>query len=1501
LDTSTSGGPLPVVGLGASAGGLKSIEAFFKNLTANNGLAYVIVVHLDPTQESHLVEIVAKYTALPVHFVDHEMELQKDHVYVLAPGKALSLAGNRLLPRVIEQLGKPTSVIDVFFQSLADQKQEAAIGVVMSGVGDDGTKGIERIYAAGGVCLAESPDLATHPEMPQAAIASGCVDLVASAKQLAEYLANVSGAITENAARHLPLPSQDSLDKIFAVLAQRCQIDFSQYKETTLLRRLHRRILITRQPSVESYITFLGEHREEVDALCDDFLIKVTEFFRDADKFELLARHILPKIIENHAPEQPLRIWVAGCSSGEEAYSLGICLIEYLEKIKKNLKIQIFGTDVSQKAIDKARQAFYDRDIQDQFSKARLRRFFSEKPDGFVVNQDLRDICVFAVHNLCQDPPFSQIDLISCRNFLIYLKPQMQKQLISSLHYALKPNGFLWLGSSEAMESLNGIFEPVDRNVKVYRKIGTSNRLHYSGFNLSLPSYSSPESGTKVQAVVPDENKIKGQAEKLILTTLGPAGWVITQDDQIVHILGDTSPYIAPSVGMPSFNLYKVLRRELHAPVRLCLSEVKKNRKRTARDRIKVDSNNHTQVVRLQIDPLGTEKDEEPYFLITIKDLDWQIPKPADLDDMSPQSDDIVTLRTENSQLREELNELQTHIHEAMEQQETLNNELKASNEELLSSNEELRSTNEELQTTQEELQSTNEELGVLNDELRSRNEDLCLLSDDLENFVKSIQIPVIMVDKEHRIRRFTPSAKDLFNLIETDTARPISDLKPNFDLPELTQLVSAVIDKLQMVQQDIQDHTGEWYMMQVRPYVNSDLKIDGAVLSFIDITERKKMELVDKRSNALFQQIVAAVRDPLLILDGDLIIREVNERFLNYFRIRRSDAIGRSLLELGDRQWDLAHLKAGLESMISQDKTLESFEVDYVAAGGERWNLRLSASQLTKIAKDESLILLCFEDMSSEVAIRRQADELERRSRAVFDEAPIAIGIFCEDLKFIQVNSRLCELIGLSEKSLLDLTCLDIIEEQNRDLCRQQSSRVFDGEIRKWAQDLHLVKSDGERVRVKGTLCAIDKDGEGRTLGVGFFESVAESTVAAPLPQPEAIQNEEVLQAKTDFLATMSHEIRTPLTSILGYAELLADPRRDISQLHEFAQRIRNHSKFLRNLVEEILDLSKIEAGRLAVHKKIIDLNELLGEVVDGIKALLDQKPIQFDLASDAEVPEFIYSDPTRLKQILINIIGNAIKFTDQGDVRVVISLLPTIEVHAQPLLSFSVKDTGVGIPADKQQHLFQPFTQVDSSTTRQYGGAGIGLVLSKRIANILGGDIQLVSSSPGRGSEFQVTIDPGVDADTARMTRLTLAGLHKHNRHARRSLTQMLIGFKILVAEDNEEMQLLIQHFLQEIGGAQVELVDNGKKALAKVKADDYDIILVDVMMPVMDGYEAVTKMREHGVDVPIIALSARTMHSEIKKGMAAGCDGYLTKPIAVNELIQAVRQYQKKRESQ
>ncbi len=833
--------PFLVVGVGGSAGGLEAFKELLENIPPDAGITFLFVQHLAHGSKSMLPELLSKVTPMTVTEARDGERLGPNHVYLIPPDFELGIKNGALALSPRPTRPGPHMPIDFTLRSLANGQRGRAVGVVLSGGGTDGTLGLRAIKSECGITFAQDERTARQDSMPRSAVADGWVDYVLSPAQIAEQLVRI--ARHPYAAQHETPVAPDVevvLDRILNVIRGSTGVDFTQYKRSTIQRRVRRRMALRGLDNASEYARLLQDDPVEAQALYQDFLIRVTRFFRDEEVFEALKEVVFPRLTEGRSPNASLRFWVAGCATGEEVYSLAIVLLEFLSERNLNVPVKILATDINDAALEKARAGIYVDNIELDVSPERLRRFFAKVDGHYQIGKAVRDLCVFSKHNLTSDPPFSRLDMVSCRNVLIYLDGPLQKRVLPVLHYALSPGGYLLLGSSETAGTFHG-FAVVNARHRIYQK----NTAGPGPVLMDFAAYAQASGAVgRAQAVSPGGGTpwsavdVQKEADRIVLARFAPVGVVIDENMTVLQFRGRTGPYLEPSPGMASLDLMKMLREGLLAEVRTAVGKAKAENVTARRERIPLRDQDRLRLVDVEVMPIKVPPAGVRCFVVLFRDA----PEPEGAPAAAPPAPDARQAAVEQqvAQLQQELTATREYLQSLVEEHESASEELKSASEELLSSNEELQSTNEELQTAKEETQSANEELATLNDELQHRNLELAQANNDLVNLLSAVQIPIVLVSRDLRVRRFTPGAEKVLNLIPTDVGRPISDIKPNLQLPDLTRLIANVIDTLTPLEQEVQDLKGHWYVLRIRPYVTTDNKIEGASVTLIDIDSFK-------------------------------------------------------------------------------------------------------------------------------------------------------------------------------------------------------------------------------------------------------------------------------------------------------------------------------------------------------------------------------------------------------------------------------------------------------------------------------------------------------------------------------------------------------------------------------------------------------------------------------------------------------------------------------------
>ena len=890
--------PVPVVGIGASAGGLEAFRELVQALPNDTGMAFVLVSHLSKTYKSMLSELLSKVTKMSVAEVRGETPVQANHIYVISPNATLAMEENGLSAKPLQEEDGHGKVIDRFFRSLAEQRKSQAIGVVLSGTGTDGTLGLAAIKAEGGIAFAQDQDTAKYPDMPRSASAQfGSADFVLPPAQIAKELARISGHPYVRGAQRDDdgEPTRESqFAGIFHWVKRSTGVDFAQYKPSTLRRRILRRMVLNKMETVGAYLKRLEDDPAEVDLLYRDLLISVTSFFRDPETFEYVKSDVISEILRRRQGDLPIRVWVPGCATGEEAYSIAILLLESLPSHAGAPPVQIFASDISKQAIQVARDGIYPDNISADISPERLRKFFVKINDGYQVSKQVRDLCIFAVQDVTKDPPFSRMDLITCRNLLIYLGVPLQKRVLAAFHYALNPDGYLLLGNSEAVEASSESFRQVDKKHKVYSRLRSSARPHLE-FELA-DLVGDPVRVRRPRLISKPDMDLGKEADQVVLSRYSPPGVLINSSFDILQFRGRTSTFLEQPPGHATLNLLKLAREGLGIDLRAAIHQAQQAGGPIRKSGVRIPGDSKVTKVTLEVTPLidksAPNAAKDPYYLVL---FDTTPQERGAGEEHAAKSKAKAGSRVERELaiLRGELAGTQDDLRTIIEEQEATNEELQSANEEILSSNEELQSTNEELETAKEELQATNEELITVNEEVQNRNAELAKANSDLTNLIESMDVVFVMLDSNLRIRRFTSAAQKVLNLIPTDVGRPLADIKPNIQVADLPKLIRDAITGGHHYEHNVQDSAGRSYVMKIRPSQAPDGKIEGAILALTDIDALLRSQ---ENRQSLESSLRALLREPPHLLIA--VSPEGQPLFVSRAVLAEVGAIERSIFE---------------------------------------------------------------------------------------------------------------------------------------------------------------------------------------------------------------------------------------------------------------------------------------------------------------------------------------------------------------------------------------------------------------------------------------------------------------------------------------------------------------------------------------------------------------------------------------------------------------------------
>jgi two-component system CheB/CheR fusion protein len=1451
--------PFPVVCVGASAGGLEAFTQLLSALPTDTGMAFVLVSHLSPSHASHLAEILSRATSMPVNEVKDEPKVQPNCVYVIPPDWSMIIAKGslKLLPR--HKVDGRHHPIDLFLESLAEDQKHKAIAVILSGTGSDGTLGMDEIKAAGGITFAQD-ESAAYEGMPRSAVMAGTVDFRLSPSDIARELSKI--------ARHAYVgtdgPPERIVDgaqttQILRLLHHSSGVDFTNYKAPTLRRRIARRMALHKVETLTEYAEYLKDHPVELDALFQDILINVTSFFRDPETFELLKTRVFPRIVADHDSSDAIRLWVVGCSTGEEAYSLAIVFSEFMEREGRTWPVQIFATDLNGAGIERARGGLYPKSIAARVTPERLRRYFYELDGKFRVAKAIRDLCVFAKHNVLEDPPFSRMDLISCRNMLIYLEPVLQHHLMPTLHYALKSAGVLLLGGSESTGVHGELFDPIDGKHRFYGRRPTANRLPpplVDGSRLDRRKHPL----AAAQAEARRGEGAQREADRILLARYTPPGVLVTEDLEILQFHGDTSAYLSPLAGKASLNLVKMLREGLLAPVRSTIAQAKQEGGSARKNDVRVKGNGpEPRRVDIEVVAVKGAADGRGGFLLLFHE-----PAPIAPRLRVPRSTASRASRAsgnELEQLKQELAATKDYLQSVIEQQEAANEELQSANEEIQSANEELQSINEEIETSKEEMESSNEELATVNEELQNRNAELGRSNNDLVNLLASVQMAIIMLGPDLRIRRFTPMAETMLNLIPTDVGRPLTDIKLNVDVPDLDVVLGDVLQNVQPFQRDVQDRAGRWFSLRVRPYRTTENHIEGAVIALIDIDSIKKnaesLRVGAERLRIMYDRAPVGIFETAL--DGRF--ERVNDKFCEMTG-RTRDALLSLRSEdithpddLAAHREDFERIRAGVVPSVRR-------ETRYVREDGQSVWVELHRFSIPDEQGKPAFSVGIAEDIGerkeTETALRRR----EARFRTLMNSAPALIWVSgLEGMEY--VNQAYLEYLGVESNDVFGNAWTYFLHPEDRD----GYAAAYDQAVKNtlpFEHQFRFRRSDGEyRWMMAVALPQFGPAGK-------FAGYTGASFDISSLKQAE-MSLRTTDQRKDEFIAMLAHELRNPLAPITNIVQMMRtrdlDPK-TLAWAHEVLDRqLRNIGR----MVNDLLDVSRVSHGKIQLHRERVELSDLVTRSVDALRATIQAADKQIAIELPTE-PVILFADPVRLEQAIGNLVHNAVKFTPQGghiSVRATLSDSPkAVRLH--------IRDDGDGIAGDALPRVFDLFMQANTSLDRAQGGLGIGLSLVRGLVELHGGTVEAKSDGPGTGSEFTVTL-PVTDVPVP---------VERTEQPARERDGPQ----RILIVDDNVDAATALATILRQDKHT-VALAHSGPVGLEAARSFQPQIALIDLGMPGMNGFEVAERLRAADKDVVLIAVSGYSGEETRRRVKEAQFDEFVIKPFdpqALEELL-------------
>lgn len=1326
-----------VVGVGASAGGLEALSTFFKNLPEKPQAAFVVAQHLAPHAKSMMVELLARQTNMPVMPVKDRIKLEPSTIYIVPPNFDVKVADTELRLLKAGEETRPKPSVDLLFSTLAESHGTDAVGIILSGTGSDGSDGIRAIKEAGGVTIVQDAESAKYDGMPKSAFETGLIDAVLPPEKIAVQLFSIlehRSAIPPE--KTFSEGEQSDFAKIISYLKEQVGSDFTQYKISTIQRRLEKRLATVGVNSLPEYLKLLKKNPSELAALSQNMLVSVTAFFRDNEAYDALSKRI-EEIISKKNTGDEVRIWSAGCATGEEPYSLAMIVTDLCEKHRKQLSVKIFATDLDQDALGTARLGQYTTEDVSGVPEEFLSKYFERKDKVFEVRKSLRDVIVFARQDLIQNPPFVKLDLVTCRNVLIYFEGTLQNRVFEIFHYSLRPGGFLFLGKSESANS--ALFEAIDKKEKLYRRLNVVTSIvprHQAKYRPG-DAVINPQSMKKDPTPA---DTLALAAPIQLMKMLNVSGVVIDEDSNILHTIGDVGDYVQFPVGKADFRLTNLLPKSIALEFSVLMKKAQKEEKLIRGRPLRLEPG-MKKMFSFSIMPMEKNPLSRATYIVGFE------PKKGVVDEVhiTPSTDGAQRL----VELEQELTATKENLQTLIEELEISNEELQSLNEELSSTNEELQASNEELETTNEELQSTNEELMTLNEELSIKSTELRMAYTNLDNIQSSIGVPLLVLDYDLRLIRYNSASLAVFNLGPQDVQRPITKASSLCEIPDFEKLLKNTVETGK-INEIVCQTPKQIFQLRIHPSRDESRRVIGAILFFFDNTEfihaRENVEVSEKRIRSIIDN------SPTMITLKDNVGKylSVNQAFLDFYKMKFEDVIGKTDRDIFDEEHANEIRDNDLEVLLKRQQSTRQEEFEY---NGKKNYFHVNRFPL--FGKN--------------------------------DRNPYAVGS----------------------------VSLDISQELQTKELREEMKHA-----------------------------------------------------------------EAANRAKSEFLASMSHELRTPLNVIMGMSQLL---NRGTLTEHQkkLIESIQRSSKVLLSLIEDVLDLSKIEAGKINFEKNPIKLEQLTTDAFQGFESEASRKGIQLFRDSRLDHDLTVLGDQVRLRQVLNNLLGNALKFTEKGSVHFLVRQESKTNDHA--IVYFEVKDSGIGIPKESQAKLFQRFTQADSSTSRRFGGTGLGLAISKQLVELMDGNIGF-DSVDGIGSTFWFRV------------RFPLADGSAENQEDNKDTDLDMKSLRILAVDDNPESLRFLRLFFED-GGATIVTAESGQDAIHALEKEDFNVILMDMQMPKMDGLETTRRIRKLNSSrkrIPVIALTANAMPGDREICLKAGMNDYLTKPVDLNELRKLLRKW-------
>ncbi|EAQ41898.1 chemotaxis protein CheB [Polaribacter sp. MED152] len=1330
-----------IVGIGTSAGGLEALKLFFDNLPSDFNHAIVIVQHLSPDYKSLMADLLSRNTELPIHEVEDGSVIEAGNVYLIPPKKNMTIKNG-----VLHLTDKPKGFdlnlpIDIFFKSLAVDQQEKSVGIVLSGTGSDGTRGIRTIKEYGGMLMVQKPRDAKFDGMPNSAIATGLVDYVLPVSDIPTELVNFiqhpkSLSTFEDDENSI---FKKDFEKLISLVHKKTDIDFSDYKLPTLIRRVERRMSVNKAQTIRDYLHYVFENENELEILNKEFLIGVTKFFRDIEAFNFIKKNVIPELFKNKGPKERVKIWSVGCSSGEEAYSLAILLKEYMDENNIIQDVKIFATDLDKEVIHKANKGSFTQSIVADVSLELLKKYFIQKGDLYNISPEIRKMIIFSQHNVAQDPPLTKMDLITCRNLLIYVNSALQQKIIGTFHYALNPDKYLFLGPSESIGQFSSSLKVLSRKWRIYQNVAPTKTLDMGYYNKTFSS--SEQFSREVMSRQTLQDKVLNETlADALLEEFGAASAFVDKDFDLISADGNFRNFFQfPKKRLRSFHILKILPQPIAIALSTALRKAEKESiKVIYKDILVSDDRSNLETITLIVNPVKITPNSlsNLYLILFLAQSNVIDTENAKRNNTAVVQEGFNLSELDKERivlLEQELMDTKANLQSMVEEIETSNEELQATNEELLSSNEELQSTNEELQ-------SVNEELHTVNAEYQEKMVEVAEINSDLENVIDSTEIGTIFLDKDLRIRKFTPTVKKFFNIIDSDLGRPIAHFNSTFGETDGHTFIDTIYNVLNTgipYEKEIFHQNKKWYLKRLHPFINSQKNIEGVVISFVDITELKKLEKTLDEKNKFLEKIFEVTPNILYIFNQQTQSNEyANKDLMNQlgYSTEEIQKMGAEMLPTIMHPDDLPRVVKHFEN-INNSKDGEVLEFDYRIKhkdGDYRWYLSLDtiferiegtdfvkhigvATDITYIKDSEAKLKAANENLEKEVKDRtRQLELTTQKYKRLYNNAPdMFVSVDPKNGEIIECNKTLLDKTGFTRKEIIGSQILDIYHQESQEDAKK-AFELFKKEGKVTNKELKINKKRGGFIEVNLNVSSI-KDKNGNIL----YSSSSWRDIT---------DLKQVMSELEELTYASTHDMKAPINNISSFLSLLKEDKKIVDETS--LEAIKWIEQNIKNATETLSNLMSVAKARTQVLDNLtdIDVENSFNSVISSFKSIIEKRNITVN-QDFSECKTVLFSEP-HFNSMLQNVLNNAIKYkSPERDLQIDIK---TFEEDGFNCIS--IKDNGIGINLNEhKKHVFGLFKRA----TDEHEGSGLALYLIKKILDKTGGDIKL-ESELGKGSTF-------------------------------------------------------------------------------------------------------------------------------------------------------------------